>query len=143
MAAAAVHAGLIGAGQVETLLEERTHLAEVAYLEELDEVEQVKAEDFLRQARLAAEEQFQAAAGGTNASIQAPDWTLRSGDWMTRRRGAFTTCMMEARVTSSVEVAASTGHISRKSSRSCRTAHASEPSKQRSGGRATGSNCNV
>jgi hypothetical protein len=51
MAAAAVHAGLIGAGQVETLLEERTHLAEVAYLEELDEVERLEAEDFLRRAK--------------------------------------------------------------------------------------------
>ena len=44
MAAASVYAGLLRAGQIEQLLEERTRRVEAAYLQDLDELERVKAE---------------------------------------------------------------------------------------------------
>ena len=43
MAAAAARASLIGAGKLETLLDERTPEVETAYMSALDEVERVKA----------------------------------------------------------------------------------------------------
>jgi broad specificity phosphatase PhoE len=80
MAAAAVHAGLIGAGQVETILEERTLRVETAYLGGLDEAERMKAEEFLRRAKRAADEQLQAAVSGTNLRAQAPRIDARYDD---------------------------------------------------------------
>ena len=60
MAAAAVHAGLLDAGQVEARLEAWAHRVEAAYLLGLDELERVKAEDYLVRARAAAEDQWRA-----------------------------------------------------------------------------------
>ena len=73
MAAAAVHAGLLRAGQVEDHLESWTRRVEDAYLDELDEVERVKAEDYLSKARRAAEDQWLAVSrGGGGEVVPAP-----------------------------------------------------------------------
>ena len=72
MAAAAVKAGLIGEGLLEERLAGKTRLLEEAFLRSLDEVEKVKAEDFLRRAKHAAEEQLLAMATGVSEAIQAP-----------------------------------------------------------------------
>eukprot|EP00973_Karenia_brevis_P074451 10345271-Karenia_brevis.AAC.1 len=73
MAAAAVKAGLLPAGAVEALLEMRTHEAKTAYLSKLDEVERVRAEEFLQQAREAAERQWSNTLDGSgDAAVTAP-----------------------------------------------------------------------
>ena len=46
---------MIEPGVIEARLEEKTRLVKQAYLESLDEVERVKAENFLERAREAAE----------------------------------------------------------------------------------------
>ena len=68
MAAAAVHAGLLGVGQAEERLEAWTRRVEEAFLGELDELERVKAEDFLRRARLAADAQWRDVVSGSDAA---------------------------------------------------------------------------
>jgi hypothetical protein len=78
MAAAAAHAGLIEAGELERLLEDRTRRVTGAYLSELDEVERVKAEDFLRKAKEAADAQWHAVVSGSEgAVVQVPPWCRR------------------------------------------------------------------
>ncbi len=59
MAAAAVHAGLLAPGRVEAKLEDKTARAEAAFLASLDELERVKAEDFLSRAKAAAAAQWE------------------------------------------------------------------------------------
>jgi hypothetical protein len=73
MAAATAHAGLVPTGQLERRLEEKTRRATEAYLSDLDEVERVKAEDFMRRASEAAEAQWLALiAGAEGSAVQAP-----------------------------------------------------------------------
>ena len=66
MAAVAVQAGLLPVGQLEAQLESDTQRAEFAYLEGLDEVERVKAEQFLSVAKDAAERQWQRSLIGSS-----------------------------------------------------------------------------
>jgi hypothetical protein len=66
MTAAATHAGLLRAGQIEELLEAKTRQVEANYLSILDELERVKAEDFLQRSREAAEEDWQRVVAGTS-----------------------------------------------------------------------------
>ena len=60
-------AGLLPVSQLENQLDEQIAAAEVSYLGVLDEIEKVKAEDFIRRAKAAAEaawEQMRTAAPG-------------------------------------------------------------------------------
>ena len=68
IAAAASHAGLLSPGQLEALLEAKTRRIEQAYLAELDEVDRVRAEEFLRKARAAAEESWAQQSRGAPGS---------------------------------------------------------------------------
>ncbi len=73
MAQAAARAGLLSDGQVEALLAERLREVEEAYLHTLDERERIRAEDFLRKARIAAAEQWhRAQAGAGEDAVGAP-----------------------------------------------------------------------
>lgn len=73
MAAAASHAGLLAPGQVEARIAARIARAEAAYLASLDELERVKAEEFLTKARDAAEHQWQQILSGNgSAGPEAP-----------------------------------------------------------------------
>jgi hypothetical protein len=73
MMATAVHAGLLHAGQLEVRLAAKIQRAESAYLIGLDEVERVKATDFLSQVKDASERQWQQIRGGqTSPVIVAP-----------------------------------------------------------------------
>ena len=73
MAAAAVRAGLLPAGQLEAQLESTIQRVESAYLSGLDEVERVKAEQFISNVKDAAERQWRRTlAGQTGLEAPAP-----------------------------------------------------------------------
>jgi hypothetical protein len=73
MAQAMARAGLLFAGQVESLLEEKTREVETAFVSSLDETERSRAESFLQKAREAAESQWsQAEDGARRRTLRAP-----------------------------------------------------------------------
>ena len=81
MAAAAVHAGLLQVGQLEAKLDAWTQRVESAYLDNLDELERVKAEEYLTRVRTAAVTQWEQTLGAqVSASVRAPraDATYRN-----------------------------------------------------------------
>ena len=73
MAAAAVHAGLLQPGQVEAQLAARTAAAEADFLGGLDELERVRATEYLAKAKGAAHDHWQQVASGRGTSrLHAP-----------------------------------------------------------------------
>ncbi len=68
MATDAVHAGLLPAGVIEARLDEVAADVQRAYLENLDETERVKAEDFLQRAKDAAGTQWRRLRQGQDAT---------------------------------------------------------------------------
>ncbi len=73
MGASAVRAGLLVDGQMEAKLEDRVRNAELAFLRSLDELERVKAEDFLGRVKAAASEQWQDVVMGRSSNrVRAP-----------------------------------------------------------------------
>ena len=72
MAEAATHAGLLPPGAVEQVLEADAQAVAASFLEELDEIERVKAEDYLRKAHEAATQAWQARLRPANQQIAAP-----------------------------------------------------------------------
>ena len=71
MAGDAVKAGLLRAGQVEERLTARTHRVTEAFLRGLDELERVRAQEFLQKAHAAAEELWTQTARGDGVSVPA------------------------------------------------------------------------
>ena len=67
----AAEAGLLSLEKMEARLEDVTDSARAAFLERLDEVERVRAEEFIDRAKLAANEAFQRVVGGA-ASPEPP-----------------------------------------------------------------------
>ena len=81
MAAAAVHAGLLQVGQLEAKLDAWTQRVESAYLDNLDELERVKAEEYVTRVRTAVVTQWEQTLGAqVSASVRAPraDATYRN-----------------------------------------------------------------
>ena len=79
MSAAASHAGLLPHGVLEQRLEVKTDAASASLLECLDEVEKVKAEDYLRKAKEAAGQQWQARQAASRTTVSAPNPDLSFG----------------------------------------------------------------
>ena len=72
MAEAAVKAGLVPEGLLERRLDLKVESVKAAYLNELNEVERVKAQDFLAKAVQAAEDAWTTVASGWRSATRAP-----------------------------------------------------------------------
>ena len=68
MAEAAVHAGLLPNGKIEELFDDKQRSVESAYLQGLDEMERVRAVNFISQAKEAVVQQWDMLLQGSNAS---------------------------------------------------------------------------
>ena len=127
MAASASRAGLLPAGMLETRLSAKTQTAESGYLAALDEVERVKAEDFLSNVKKRQRSNGSKSLEVKLAYAQRRRWPVRPMQTM-----RTTTSVSWARRTTVASgtllplVAGSQSHMSRDSSAACMTARSYE-----------------